>query len=97
MAGNWMRSHMSRVFLTPCLSPRHSSRTTPHPLWPRNTPDSERATDSGGGWPGEGVQRRGGGGSLALLPGVLSPDRIPGRRGGLDDLRALRPHANPWY
>lgn len=62
MAGNWMRSHMSRVFLTPCLSPRHSSRTTPHPLWPRNTPDSERATDSGGGWPGEGVQRRGGGG-----------------------------------
>ena len=50
MAGNWMRSHMSRAFLTPCLSPRSSSCTTPHPLWPRNTPDSEKATDSGGGW-----------------------------------------------
>ena len=51
----------------------------PTSLWPRNRPGSDRATDSGDE------------GSLALLPGMLGPDRLPGRRGDLHGLGALRP------
>lgn len=68
---------------SPCpILPHHL--TLAQVWWPQNTHLSQTEPQT--------LQR-----SLAMLLGVLSAGRLPGRKGNLDDQRDLRQYANPWY